>query len=374
MEIQPRHRVAAIDMLRGLAVIGMILVAYAGDWDHRFRVLTHADWQGFALADMIFPSFLFCVGAAMPYSLLKRAGDRPAAEVLAYLARRSAALFLLGLVLNLLPSLDFAHVRLMGILQRIGICYLAAGALALALGRRTADGFLLPLRPVLLAAAAVAAAYGALLLAWDAPGCGRACFDSVHSLPAVIDRAVLGINHLWPYGLTNGQVTYEPEGLLSTIGALVNVLAGLAAGLVLHRGGDAWRPLALAAVVLLVAGFGLNPLLPVVKKIWTPSFALLSSGFSLLALVLLRRATAGASVILAFGANATLAFVAISLLDCVLQLPLNAGQSWHDSLAHDLGGLIADARVASVTYSAGLVVVLGTLLLALYRKKLFLRL
>ncbi|MYM93636.1 heparan-alpha-glucosaminide N-acetyltransferase domain-containing protein [Duganella vulcania] len=374
MEIQPRQRVAAIDMLRGLAVIGMILVAYAGDWDHRFRVLTHADWQGFALADMIFPSFLFCVGAAMPYSLLKRAGGRPAAEVLAYLARRSAALFLLGLALNLLPSFDFAHVRLMGILQRIGICYLAAGALALALGRRTADGFQLPLRPVLVAAAAVAAAYGALLLAWDAPGCGRACFDSVHSLPAVIDRAVLGINHLWPYGLTNGQVTYEPEGLLSTAGALVNVLAGLAAGLVLHRGGDAWLRLALAAVVLLVAGFALGPLLPVVKKIWTPSFALLSSGFSLLALVLLRHATAGASVILAFGANATLAFVAISLLDCVLQLPLNAGQSWHDSLARGLGGLIADARIASVTYSAGLVVVLGTLLLTLYRKKLFLRL
>ncbi|MCU6496906.1 heparan-alpha-glucosaminide N-acetyltransferase domain-containing protein [Rugamonas sp. A1-17] len=374
MEIQPRQRIAAIDMLRGLAVIGMILVAYAGDWDHRFRVLTHADWQGFALADMIFPSFLFCVGAAMPYSLLKRAGDRPVAEVLAYLARRSAALFLLGLVLNLLPSFDFAHVRLMGILQRIGICYLAAGALALALGRRTADGFQLPLRSVLLAAAALAAAHGALLLAWDAPGCGRACFDSVHSLPAVIDRAVLGINHLWPYGLTNGQVTYEPEGLLSTVGALVNVLAGLAAGLVLHRGGDAWRRLALAAVVLLVAGFALGPWLPVVKKIWTPSFALLSSGFSLLALVLLRSATAGASVVLAFGANATLAFVAISLLDCVLQLPLNAGQSWHDSLAHGLGGLIADARIASVAYSAGVVVVLGTLLLTLYRKKLFLRL
>jgi predicted acyltransferase len=371
----PRPRVAAIDLLRGLAVIGMILVAYAGDWEHRFRLLTHADWRGFALADMIFPSFLFCVGAAMPYSLLKRAGEKPAGEVMRYLARRAAALFMLGLLLNLLPYFDFEHVRIMGILQRIGICYFAAGAIALALGRRTAAGFQLPVRAVAIAATAVALAYGGLLLAWNAPQCGRACFDSVHSLPAVIDRAVLTLNHLWPYGLTGGQVTYEPEGLLSTAGALVNVLVGLAAGLMLRNGDHAWLKLGLAGLALLVAGFALDPAIPLVKKIWTPSFALMSSGFSLLALSLLRWAR-GASAVLAFGTNATLAFVAVSLMDCLLQLPLrpSAPQSWHDSLARDLGGLIADPRIASVTYSAGLVVVLGAVLLALYRKKLFLRL
>jgi predicted acyltransferase len=293
-----------------------------------------------------------------------------------YLTRRSAALFLLGLALNLLPYFDFQHVRVMGILQRIGICYFAAGAIALALGRRTASGFALSARAVAIAAAVVALGYGALLLAWDAPECGHACFDSVHSLPAVIDRAVFNVNHLWPYGLTNGQVTYEPEGLLSAIGALVNVLAGLAVGLILRQGSDAWLRLALAAIALLLAGFALDPLIPVVKKIWTPSFALLSSGFSLLVLILLRRLTAGTSAILAFGANATLAFVAISLLDCMLQLPLRASapQSWHDSLARDLGELIADPRIASVTYSAGLLFVLGALLLTLYRKELFLRL
>lgn len=371
----PRPRVAAIDLLRGVAVIGMILVAYAGDWEHRFRLLTHADWRGFALADMIFPSFLFCVGAAMPYSLLKRAGEKPAAEVMLYLARRSAALFMLGLLLNLLPYFDFEHVRIMGILQRIGICYFAAGAIALALGWRTAAGFQLPLRAVAIAATAVALAYGGLLLAWNAPQCGRACFDSVHSLPAVIDRAVLTLNHLWPYGLTDGQVTYEPEGLLSTAGALVNVLVGLAAGLMLRNGDNAWLKLGLAGLALLIIGFALDPAIPLVKKIWTPSFALMSSGFSLLALFLLRWVR-GASAVLAFGINATLAFVVVSLMDCLLQLPLrpSAPQSWHDSLARDLGGLIADPRIASVTYSAGLVVVLGAILLALYRKKLFLRL
>lgn len=381
-EVSRTGRIAAIDLLRGLAVIGMILVAYAGDWEHRFRVLTHADWRGYALADMIFPSFLFCVGAAMPFSLLKRAGERPAAEVMLYLARRSAALFALGLLLNLLPYFDFAHVRILGILQRIGICYFIAGTIVLALGRPSAQGYRLPLGRVIGAAVALGLAYAALLLAWDAPECGRGCFDSAHSLPTVIDRAVLGVQHFWPYGTTDGRVTYEPEGLLSTAGALINVLVGLSAVLVLHRDGDAadgrWLKLGLAGAALLALGFALDPVLPVVKKIWTPSFALLSSGFSLLALLLLKSLPERArpTPVLAFGANATLAFIGISLMDCVLQLPFGTAnpRSWHDRLAQELGNAIADARVASVTYSAGLVVVLGTTLLLLYRRKLFFRL
>jgi predicted acyltransferase len=371
------QRIIAIDLLRGLAVIGMILVAYAGDWEHRFSVLNHANWQGFALADMIFPSFLFCAGAAMPYALLPRIQAQPAGAVLAYLARRGAALFLLGLFLNLLPYFDVAHVRVMGILQRIGICYFAAGALVLTLGQRTASGFQLRPARVIAAAVVLAAGYGGLLLAWDAPACGRACFDSQHALPAVIDRAVLGLNHMWPYGLTDGAVTYEPEGLLSTLGALINVLVGLAAGLMLRA--DAGRAtllkLAAVAAALLLAGFALDPVLPLVKKIWTPSFALTSSGFSLLAVIALWPLRGGAPV-LAFGANATLAFIGISLMDCLLQLPLRRATpaSYHDYLAGLLGGALNDARVASVAYSAALAILLGAALWQLYRKKRFLRL
>jgi predicted acyltransferase len=370
-------RILAIDLLRGIAVIGMILVAYAGDWEHRFSVLNHASWRGFALADMIFPSFLFCAGAAMPFSLLRRAASQPPGAVLGYLARRSAALFFLGLLLNLLPYFDFAHVRVMGILQRIGICYFAAGVLVLALGRRGASGFIVRPAHVLAAVATLAIGYGGLLLAWDAPGCGRACFDSRHSLPAVIDRSVLGLNHMWPYGMTDGAVTYEPEGLLSTLGALINMLAGLTAGLVLGAGASRASLLKLAAVgmALLLAGYALDPLLPLVKKIWTPSFALMSSGVSLLAVIALWPLRGGAPV-LAFGANATLAFVCISLMDCLLELPLRPGApaSYHDYFAGLLGAVLGDARLASVAYSAALAILLGAALCRLYRKKIFLRL
>ena len=370
-------RVAAIDLLRGLAVMGMIMVAYAGDWDHRFTVLTHAHWRGFALADMIFPSFLLCVGASIPYSFAQRAARHGRGRVMLHVWRRAGALVLLGILLNLLPYFDVGHVRLMGILQRIGLCYAAAGTLCAVLGRSA-----LSARAVVAATAALLLGYGAILLLWDAPGCGRACFDSAHSLPAVIDRAVFGVHHLWPYGTTDGVVTFDPEGLLSTCGALANVLFGVLAGLLLQRA-EARRALPLLSVLalaLIVAALALDPLVPIIKKLWTPSFALLSGGSSLLVLVALARLTTPGAAppwaipIRVYGANATLAFILITLLDTFMQLPVLASGSLHGAAARHLGVLIGDARVASAVYSFALLMVVGMILLPLYRRRIFLKL
>ena len=374
----------AIDLLRGLAVIGMILVAYAGDWDHRFTVLTHTEWRGFAIADMIFPSFLFCVGIVLPFSLERRLRAASPAQVYTGILRRGAALFGLGLLLQLLPFFDFSTVRVMGILQRIGLCYVLAGFIVLALGTRGPLTFTLPLGRAIAAAAIVALGYAALLLWWDAPECGRACFDSVHALPAVIDRAVLGVHHMWPYGTTNGIVTYEPEGLISTLGSLINVLIGVSTGLVLQRGGGTHGSvvlrLVLAGVVLLVGGLLMGSALPVVKKIWTPSFAVLSAGFSLLCLsgllVLTAKARFAGTPIKVFGVNATLAFIVVSLLDVLLQFPFSSlpRVTLHDTFTTLLGSVIPDARVASVTYSLVLLGVVGLLLWPLLRKGIYFRL
>ena len=371
-------RVVAIDLLRGLAVMGMIMVAYAGGWDRRFTFLTHADWRGFAIADMIFPAFLFCAGAALPYALARRAGQGRAALV-AHVLRRSAVLVALGVLLNLLPGFDFAHVRLPGILQRIGLCYAIVGTGCVLAWRR--DG----LRQGLPVAAGVAllVGYAALLFAWDAPGCGRGCFDSMHSLPAVVDRAVFGVAHLWPWGKTGDVVTFDPEGLVSTLGALVNVLFGVTAALLLMR---SHRPatltvLAIAGTACLLAGFLLDPLVPVVKKLWTPSFALVSGGFTLLSLLVLMRlvppgeeAPAWTRPVLAFGTNATLAFVGITLIDTLMQLQLWLGAaSGHDLLAAWLADTIPEARVASAAYSALLLLVLGAGLWQLFKRRIVVR-
>ena len=369
-------RVVAIDLLRGLAVMGMIMVAYAGGWDRRFTFLTHADWRGFAIADMIFPAFLFCAGAALPFALARRAG-RGRAALVGHVLRRSAVLVALGVVLNLLPGFDFAHVRLPGILQRIGLCYAIVGTGCVLALRR--DGLRVSV-PVA-ASVALLVGYAALLLAWDAPGCGRACFDSLHALPAVVDRAVFGVPHLWPWGKTGDVVTFDPEGLVSTLGALVNVLFGVAASLLLMRSHRraTLTALAIAGVACLLAGFLLDPFVPIVKKLWTPSFALASGGFTLLSLLVLMRlvppgqeAPAWTRPVLAFGTNATLAFVGITLIDTVMQLPLGAG-SLHDLLAAWLAQAIPEARVASAAYSALLLLVLGAGLWQLFKRRIVIR-
>jgi len=369
-------RVIAIDLLRGLAVMGMIMVAYAGGWDHRFTFLTHADWRGFAIADMIFPAFLFCAGAALPYALQRRAG-RSRGALAGHVLRRAAALVVLGVVLNLLPGFDFAHVRLPGILQRIGLCYAIVGTGCVLALRR--DGLSVP--ALVASIVALLSGYAGLLLAWDAPGCGRACFDSANSLPAVVDRAVFGVAHLWPWGRTGDIVTYDPEGLVATLGALVNVLFGATASALLMRSHRraTLTALAIAGVACLLAGFLLDPLVPVVKKLWTPSFALLSSGFTLAFLLALMRlvppgraAPAWTHPVLAFGTNATLAFVGITLIDTVMQLPLGAG-SGHDLLAGWLEHAIPAPRVASAAYSALLLLVLGAGLWQLYKRRIVIR-
>jgi predicted acyltransferase len=369
-------RVVALDLLRGLAVMGMIMVAYAGTWDRRFTFLTHADWRGFAIADMIFPAFLFCAGAALPYALARRAGQGRTALV-GHVLRRSAVLVALGVLLNLLPGFDVAHVRLPGILQRIGLCYAIVGTGCVLALRR--DG----LRVAVPVAASVAllVGYAALLLAWDAPGCGRSCFDSMHSLPAVVDRAVFGVAHLWPWGRTGDVVTFDPEGLVSTLGALVNVLFGVTASLLLMRSHKraTLTVLAIAGVACLLGGFLLDPLVPVVKKLWTPSFALVSGGFTVLSLLVLmhlvppgQAAPAWTRPVLAFGTNATLAFVGITLIDTLMQLPLGAG-SGHDLLAAWLAHAIPEARVASAAYSALLLLVLGAGLWQLFKRRIVIR-
>jgi predicted acyltransferase len=370
-------RVLAIDLLRGLAVMGMVMVAYAGGWEHRFTFLTHADWRGFAIADMIFPAFLFCAGAALPYALRRRTG-RGRTALVGHVLRRAAALVALGVVLNLLPGFDFAHVRLPGILQRIGLCYAIVGTGCVLALRR--DG--IAVTALVAATGALLVGYAWLLLAWDAPGCGRACFDSAHSLPAVVDRAVFGVPHLWPWGRTGDIVTYDPEGLVATLGALVNVLFGATASVLLMRSHRraTLTVLAVAGVACLLAGFLLDPLVPVVKKLWTPSFALLSGGFTLLALLALMRlvppgraAPAWAWPVLAFGTNATLAFVGITLLDTLLQLPLGSAGSGHDLLAGLLARAIPQARVASAAYSALLLLILGAGLWQLYKRRIVIR-
>jgi predicted acyltransferase len=156
-----------------------------------------------------------------------RVGHNPQ-ETALRIIRRSITLFLLGLAINGFPDYVWNTLRLPGILQRIAVCYALCGFLYLSVReRRQRD------RTIVFASISIVllASYWAMLKLIEVPGIGRGHLDPYGALPAVVDRAVFGANHLWQWGIrTNGNITYDPEGLLSTIPALVPTLVGMLVG------------------------------------------------------------------------------------------------------------------------------------------------
>ena len=320
------ERLAALDVLRGLAVAGMILVVSPGDWGMAWTWLQHAEWDGWHMADMVFPTFLFSVGVAVALSLPREVD----AAFWTRVERRVLLLIALGLALeatyNLTLALgsggpgqsDLGHLRLPGVLQRIGLCYGVAVVAVVATGRWTAGR--VSLRPGVVGAVIVAILIGYWLLLTFVGG-GRT--DPEGNLGAVIDRALFTPAHLWPLGSVTwgGPVVYDPEGLLSTLPAIANVLFGVLAGHVCRtRANRAPLILAAAGLLLFLAGVALDPVFVVNKRIWTSSFALLSSGFSavvLAGLIALPRHKIIDGAMTPFrilGGNAILAFIVSTLL------------------------------------------------------------
>ena len=252
-------RFRALDVLRGIAIVGMILVNNQGSGAHAFFGMSHADWNGWNPADLVFPLFLFVVGGSMALSMARRP------PTLARVVRRAALLFAIGLAMNAIPPVVLADLRIMGVLQRIGLAYLLASLVVM----------FLPERRQWQVGALVLLGYAAVVGLWP--------IRDDFSLPGVIDRSLLGQAHVYKNG------GYDPEGLLSTLTATVSVLAGFWAVTWLRRqsvGVLAARRLAIAGLALVVAGQAWGLVFPINKRLWTSSFVVLMAGLSVLVLAL----------------------------------------------------------------------------------------
>lgn len=388
------ERLLSLDVLRGLTIAAMILVNDPGSWEHVFPPLDHAEWNGATPTDMIFPGFLVMVGISMTLSFATRLERGASHRHLAlHAVRRGALLVFLGLLLNAAPRFELAHLRFPGVLQRIGVCYTLAALLFLALpgpeiGRWRRQ------REIVLAAITVAllAGYWLLLRFYPTPGFGAGRLDSYGSLPAVVDRAVFGLNHLYRFATTPGfGITYDPEGLLSTLPALATLLIGVLAGEEMRRERQAgWPPaktcgtLASVGTVLWLLGLALSWILPLNKKLWTSTFAVFSAGIALLLLagcfylVDLRRDRRGLTLPLIFGTNAILCYVLADVLAITLGqihvLSAAGTVSLSGWLYRSLFSPWLPPRLASVSYALGFVLVVAAMVYPLYRRRIFLRL
>jgi len=296
-------RLASVDALRGLTVAAMLLVNNPGDWGHVYAPFEHAAWNGCTPTDLVFPFFLFIVGVSLSLSL------GPRVEVHAEHAAlrrtvlvRALRIVVLGLLLHAAWTVFVGGhpFRPFGVLQRIGLCFGAAGLLAIDTRARTQW----------LVFGAILVGYW-VLMSWGGPLTKEA------NLASRIDTALLG-RHAYEFDAATGR-GHDPEGLLSTLPAIATTLLGLRAGDWLRHGHSArlWR----TGLIALVIGGGWSLVFPLNKQLWTSSYVLWSGGFALLALWLAHRLVDehGAPPIgRAFGVNAIAAYAGSWLMVCVL--------------------------------------------------------
>jgi predicted acyltransferase len=264
-------RLTSLDAFRGFTIASMVLVNNPGDWGNLYPQLGHAKWNGWTFTDCIFPFFLFIGGVSMALSLgrLAAAGaDKP--RLLAKLAKRAMLIFLIGFLLNYMPYFDIDKVRIPGVLQRIALCTLLAAPIVVYCGWRAQMAII----------GALLAFYSVLMLWVPVPGIGAGRLEPGMDFGAWVDRMALG-GHLWVQ-----SKTWDPEGLVSTLPALASLLFGVLAGRwLLSRFSrleqTVW--MLLAGLLLLWLGVIFDAILmPINKSLWTPSFCLLMSGWSLL--------------------------------------------------------------------------------------------
>jgi predicted acyltransferase len=342
---------------------------------------------------MIFPSFLFLAGVSMTFSFAarERRGES-SAQTIRHIFVRCISLILLGLALNCFDLLRLPNLRLPGVLQRIGLCYLCGGLFYLALRGKRAAFRISSLTGAIFILLAV---YWSLQTLVPVPGYGAGRLDQEGNFGAYIDRAVFGIQHLWHWG---GQM-WDPEGLLSTLPAICNLLLGILAGEWLDRPkreeDSASRSksrskvlgMVIFGIVLMGIAVALNPVIPINKKIWTPSFMFLSGGFSLVALGLLHWLFDGKNGLrrqwvvtpaLVYGSNAILGFSLANVLSPLfgeLRIPMLDG-SFGGPSAYVYQHLLPwmNPWNASLGYALLFVALNAAILWPLYRRRIFLRL
>jgi predicted acyltransferase len=368
-----RGRIASVDALRGFDmfwIIGADALFYAlnklAGGEGRSIVgffatqLDHVKWEGFHFYDLIFPMFVFIVGVSIVFALSRRLAEAGRGAAVTQIFKRAAILYLFGLFTYEGIAGGWEKLRLLGVLQRIALCYLF-GALAF-----------LYLKPKAMVAlcAGLLVGYWALMTFVPVPGVGAGNFEEGKNLANYVDKQYL------PFFKWDGD--HDPEGLLSTLPAIASCLLGIFAGLWLRRTDvdDRRRVQMLFAcgAVSVVAGFLWGMQFPVVKKIWTSSFVLVAGGFSAMLLgafyylIDVLKKDWWATPFMWIGTNA----IAVYMLVHVVELPKMAERI--------VGGPVKGWFDAAIRPGAGdlvvAIVALGMAVLFcrfLYRRRIFLK-
>ncbi len=347
----------------------MILLNNLGG-DTNYAMLLHADWNGLTLADIFFPFFLFILGAAIPYSLGRQLEHNESKKkLIAKIVRRTIILFALGVFINGFPHFNLPTLRVMGVLQRIALCYLAASAVYLTLNRKKQ----------VVTTILLLVLYWILITVVPVPGYGSEVLDKNGNLAAYIDRLLLH-GHLY-------AGTWDPEGFLSTISALATAMLGLLTAEHLKSNRNPKEKstvLFLLGVLLMAIGALWNLTFPINKNLWTSSFVVFTGGMAIIILDVCRyiidfkKHTWWAKPFIIFGLNSIVVYVLTEIMNLTLiyaNVTLSDGRSLslkaliYESLFSSWAGPLNGSLLYGVAFSLFWLGIMAIL----YRRRVFIR-
>jgi predicted acyltransferase len=334
---KPATRIDAVDAMRGFTVAAMLLVNNPGTWAAIWWPLDHAEWHGWTPTDLIFPFFLFIVGITTELSRK---------EPLRIL-RRGGLIILCGLLLHAFPFFRLGELRYMGVLQRIGIVYIVAALIAYKASRRA----------IVLITIAILLGYWALLSLGPLQ-------PPDATIAAQVDRALISTPHLWKQAKT-----WDPEGPLSTLGALATALLGILV--------TPWvrarnvKMLTIAGIAAIAVGLAWGAIFPINKNLWTSSYVVFTAGCAcvVLALWIWKLPAKPFSV---FGVNPLIAFLGSGIMARLLGLIKVDGVSLH-ALSYRAFKPYFEPKVASFLWALAFVTLWFGILWLLDRRGIVLK-
>ncbi len=390
-----RQRFYSLDVFRGATVCLMILVNNPGSWSHIYPPLEHAPWHGLTPTDLVFPFFLFAVGNALSFVMprLEAGGD---ALFWRKVIKRSLLIFGIGLFLTWWPFVKWADsglvfkpwsyiddkgnpqgVRILGVLARIAICYFFASVIIYYLKPRKA--FLVGLLLLLL--------YWVFCLVW---GDKSDPFSMTGWFGNHVDKTVLGLAHMY-----KGEgIPFDPEGLMSTLPAIVQVIFGYLVGDYIQKKGKNFEMLSglfVIGVAMLVTGFCWDMVFPINKKIWTSSYVIYTTGLAVLTiatmiyLIELRNVKLWASRFFdVFGKNALFVFALSAFLPKLLWLIRipngldKAGKQlytdpWHWFYLKVCARIPGDPRLGSLVFALCFIIFMWSICWWMDKKKIYVK-
>ncbi|HEY2960797.1 MAG TPA: DUF5009 domain-containing protein [Pyrinomonadaceae bacterium] len=360
-------RLLSLDVFRGITIAGMVLVNDPGSWEHIYWPLEHAQWHGWTPTDLVFPFFLFIVGVAITLSLGSRVESGGVTrDVYLKIIKRALIIFAIGLFLNGFPHFPLAEWRIPGVLQRIAVCYLIASIIFLNTRMRTQ----------------ILISIGLLLFYWilvktvPAPGYAAGDLTKDGSLPSFVDRVVFG-KHVWAQAKV-----YDPEGILSTIPAIVTTLIGVLTGTWLRTEKSRLEKVAgmfVAGAVLMAIGWAWNAFFPINKALWTSSYVLFTGGLALQFLGLcywlidIKGYRRWAKPFEIFGLNAIALYIGAALMADLLGLIKVGNDSLGAWIYEHVFASWASPVNASLAFAISFVLVWLFFMWLLYRRRIFIK-